>query len=65
MITKEQILPKCEMALDFAAFQVKQLVEKHPNIYPEFTVNGKWSPNKNSWTNWCEGFLPGQMWILH
>lgn len=65
MITKKHIKPKCEMALDFAANQVKKLVEKHPGLYPEFTVNGKWLPNKNPWTNWCEGFLPGQMWILH
>jgi unsaturated chondroitin disaccharide hydrolase len=65
MITREQILPQCEMALNFAAQQVKALVEKHPGIYPEFTIAGKWSANKNPWTNWCEGFLPGQMWILH
>ena len=65
MITKEQIKPKCELALDFAAQQVKHLVDKHPGVYPEFTVDGKWSDNKNPWTSWCEGFLPGQMWILH
>jgi unsaturated chondroitin disaccharide hydrolase len=61
----EQLLSKCETALDFAADQVRNLILNHPNIYPEFTVKGKWSPNKNPWTSWCEGFTPGQMWILY
>ena len=65
MITQEKLKPKCEAALDFAASQVRNLVTKHPGVYPEFTVDGACSPNKNPWTNWCEGFLPGQMWILH
>ncbi|MEA2523090.1 MAG: unsaturated chondroitin disaccharide hydrolase, partial [Thermomicrobiales bacterium] len=25
---------------------------------------GKWRHGKESWTNWCEGFLPGMMWIF-
>jgi unsaturated chondroitin disaccharide hydrolase len=65
MITREQLIPRCELALDFAARQVRHLVESYPGLYPEFTVGGKWSPNKNPWTNWCEGFTPGQMWLLH
>ena len=65
MISQEQLKLQCEAALDFAAYQVKNLVAKHPGLYPEFTVNGVWSPNKNPWTNWCEGFTPGQKWILH
>lgn len=65
MIERQQIIPKCDIALNFATKQVKNLIEKYPDIYPEFTINGKWSSNKNTWTNWCEGFLPGQMWVLY
>ena len=65
MIARQQIKSKCEIALNFASKQVKHLIEKYPGVYPEFTVCGKWSPNANPWTSWCEGFLPGQMWILH
>jgi len=65
MITREQLVPKCTQALDFAAGQVSNLISTQPNIYPEFTVNGKWSPNVTPWTSWCEGFLPGQMWIIY
>ena len=65
MITREQLLPKCEIAFEFAASQVRHLIEVHPNLYPEFTIDGKWSTIKNPWTHWCEGFLPGQMWLLY
>lgn len=65
MIARERLIPKCEIALAFAQKQVRHLIESQPGVYPEYTVNGKWSPNKNPWTSWCEGFLPGQMWILY
>ena len=65
MITREQLITKCEKALDYGSKQIKHLVKEHPGMYPEFTVNGKWLPNKTPWTSWCEGFLPGQMWILY
>lgn len=64
MITREQLLPKCTTAFDFADHQLRNLITHHPNIYPEFTVGGKWLVNETPWTSWCEGFLPGQMWIL-
>ncbi len=65
MKTRDQLLPRCELALAFADRQVRRLVEIHPGLYPEYTVGGVWSPNKNPWTSWCEGFTPGQMWLLH
>ncbi len=65
MIARETLLPKCEHAFGFDGKQLKTLIEKHPDQFPEFTVDGKWSLNKNPWTNWCEGFLGGQLWLLY
>jgi unsaturated chondroitin disaccharide hydrolase len=30
-----------------------------------YTVNGKWKHTGEAWTNWCEGFLGGQLWLLY
>ncbi|MBI2301633.1 MAG: glycoside hydrolase family 88 protein [Armatimonadetes bacterium] len=30
-----------------------------------YTQGGKWRHDGELWTNWCEGFLPGMMWIFH
>ncbi|HEY3441171.1 MAG TPA: glycoside hydrolase family 88 protein [Paludibaculum sp.] len=51
--------------LTFAEKQVKRLVEKHPGFYPIYTKNGKWKHEGPAWTHWCDGFLPGMMWIFH
>ncbi len=58
-------LTRLENALDFAQFQVRKLIEEQPNFFPIYTVNGKWRHAGETWTNWCEGFLPGILWILH
>ncbi|NUQ00676.1 MAG: glycoside hydrolase family 88 protein [Armatimonadetes bacterium] len=29
-----------------------------------YTLGGKWRHGGELWTNWCEGFLPGMMWIF-
>ena len=54
-----------EDALKFAQHQVRTLVETHPEFYPMYTVNGRWKHEGRIWTNWCDGFLPGMMWIFH
>lgn len=51
--------------LQFAQRQVLRLTEQHPDFFPMYTVNGKWKHSGEAWTNWCEGFLPGMMWIFH
>src|SRR5438874_232468 len=51
-------------ALEFAAGQVRKLITSHPDYFPLFTEGGKWKHGKEQWTNWCEGFLPGMMWIF-
>jgi len=57
--------PKLEGAFDFAQNQVRHLIEKHPDYFPIYTQNGKWRHSGEAWTNWCEGFLGGMMWVFH
>ncbi|MBI4891310.1 MAG: glycoside hydrolase family 88 protein [Acidobacteria bacterium] len=28
-------------------------------------MDGKWKHEGPAWTHWCDGFLPGMMWIFH
>ena len=51
--------------LDFAQEQVRRLITRHPDYFPMYTTRGKWKHDGEAWTNWCEGFLPGMMWIFH
>jgi unsaturated chondroitin disaccharide hydrolase len=53
-----------EEAFAFAQDQVRRLIEKHPGFYPMYTKNGKWKHEGPAWTHWCDGFLPGMMWIF-
>jgi unsaturated chondroitin disaccharide hydrolase len=59
------IHPKLISALNFAQDQVKHLTDAHPDDFPIYTKGGKWVHGGESWTNWCEGFLGGMMWIFH
>lgn len=54
-----------EETLAFAERQVTRLIEKYPGYYPVYTQNGKWKHEGPAWTHWCDGFLPGLMWIFH
>jgi unsaturated chondroitin disaccharide hydrolase len=47
-----------------AAQKVSQLVDTHPDAFPLYTKGGRWSVTGDAWTNWCEGFLAGQLWML-
>ncbi len=50
---------------DFAARQFKRLIESHPDRFPMYTTGGRWDFTGETWTNWCEGFLGGQLWLLY
>ncbi|MCC6364049.1 MAG: glycoside hydrolase family 88 protein [Bryobacterales bacterium] len=52
-----------EHALEFGKRQVKRLIETHPDFYPIYTEEGRWKHEGPAWTHWCDGFLPGMMWI--
>lgn len=51
-------------ALAFAQQQVRRLIETHPGFYPLYTDRGRWKHDKPAWTRWCDGFLPGMMWLF-
>lgn len=54
-----------EDAQSFAQKQTKHLIENHPDQYPIYTDVGKWKLEDSAWTHWCDGFLPGLMWIFY
>ena len=53
-----------ENAFRFAQRQVRHLIEAHPDFYPMYTANGIWKHGGPAWTHWCDGFLPGMMWLF-
>jgi unsaturated chondroitin disaccharide hydrolase len=55
---------RAEQALVFAQHQVRNLITAAPDFFPLFTENGRWQHGREAWTNWCEGFLGGMMWIF-
>jgi unsaturated chondroitin disaccharide hydrolase len=69
MISKEielaELRPKLHSAFDFAQKQVKNLIQTYPNYFPMYTEQGQWVHSGEVWTNWCEGFPGGMMWIFH
>lgn len=52
-------------AFGFAQKQVRRLIDKYPGFYPLYTQNGLWKHEGPAWTYWCDGFLPGMMWMFH
>jgi unsaturated chondroitin disaccharide hydrolase len=57
---KEQVVA----ALAFARKQVRRLIDEYPGFYPLYTDRGCWRHDKPAWTRWCDGFLPGMMWLF-
>jgi unsaturated chondroitin disaccharide hydrolase len=65
MTSQPDLTPRFRAALGFASQQVRRLIETYPDFFPMYTVDGKWKHGGEAWTNWCEGFLCGQMWLLY
>jgi unsaturated chondroitin disaccharide hydrolase len=61
---KESFRARADAGLVFADQQVRRLITGHPDYFPLFTRQGKWKHESEAWTNWCEGFLGGMLWIL-
>ena len=57
--------PKLAHAFAFAQTQVEALITRHPDYFPLYTEGGKWQHTGEAWTNWCEGFLGGMMWLFY
>jgi unsaturated chondroitin disaccharide hydrolase len=52
-------------AMDFGKGRLRNLIEKHPDFYPMYTMQGQWKHSGEPWTHWCDGFLPGMLWIVY
>jgi unsaturated chondroitin disaccharide hydrolase len=52
-------------ALEVAASKVSRLITDYPDYFPLYPDHGRWKHGKEAWTNWCEGFLGGQMWLFY
>jgi len=61
---KTSFKDRTEIALAFAGDQLRRLITEHPDYFPLFTKQGKWKHESEAWTNWCEGFLGGMLWIV-
>ena len=53
-----------EHALGFARRQLRALIDRDPDFYPMYTSQGRWHHSGETWTHWCDGFLPGMLWIV-
>ena len=65
MIDEQALRAKCERAFEFASQQLRHLIETAPDTFPMYTDGGRWLHDGEAWTNWCEGFLGGQLWLLY
>ena len=54
-----------ENAFLFAGRQLRALIEREPDFYPMYTASGRWNHAGEPWTHWCDGFLPGVLWIIY
>lgn len=54
-----------EHVFEVAGIRLNALTQNHPDRFPMYTRNGKWNFDGETWTNWCEGFLGGQLWLMH
>jgi unsaturated chondroitin disaccharide hydrolase len=53
-----------EHAFGFARRQLRALIDRDPDFYPMYTSQGRWRHGGEAWTKWCDGFLPGMLWIV-
>jgi unsaturated chondroitin disaccharide hydrolase len=63
--TRAALEPQLRRALDLAADRARFVIDRHPGYHPMYTVGGRWRLEAERWTNWCEGFFPGILWLLH
>jgi unsaturated chondroitin disaccharide hydrolase len=55
---------KFNSVFDAAQVKLRELIISHPDQFPMYTTQGRWDFSGETWTNWCEGFLGGQLWLL-
>ncbi|MCS7247491.1 MAG: glycoside hydrolase family 88 protein [Anaerolineales bacterium] len=59
------IPPEFHRVVEIARQKLLRLVTEYPDLMPSFTENGKWRLQQPGWTNWCEGFLGGALWLIY
>lgn len=59
-----EFLEVAERVWRSAEAKVGDLIKRHPDQFPLYTHHGRWSVSGEAWTNWCEGFLGGELWML-
>jgi unsaturated chondroitin disaccharide hydrolase len=65
MILPADLQYQCTIAFEVAETQLHRLIREHPGLFPIYTTRGKWDFSGETWTNWCEGFLGGQLWLMY
>jgi unsaturated chondroitin disaccharide hydrolase len=60
-----ELIRECRNGVNFAASQLRRLIVQYPDFFPMYTAKGKWKHENEAWTNWCEGFLGGQLWLIY
>ena len=60
-----ELRPRFLKVFNFAETQLRHLITTYPDYFPIYTNQGKWWHSGEAWTNWCEGFLGGQLWLLY
>jgi unsaturated chondroitin disaccharide hydrolase len=63
-LESQKKIPDYNQVFEFAEVQLRNLILNYPNQFPFYTTNGKWDITADPWTNWCEGFLGGQLWLI-
>lgn len=63
-IDPEALRPRLIRAFETAATKVRALVEREPDFFPIYTEGGRWRHSGELWTDWCAGFLAGQLWRI-
>lgn len=59
-----RIPPLYQRVLQVADQKLTHLLNAYPDLTPSFTEKGKWRVQEAGWTNWCEGFLGGALWLM-
>ena len=65
MRNSRRVAESCQLVFATAARKLRRLVTAHPEYLPLYTRYGKWVHDGAAWTNWCEGFTGGQLWLLY
>lgn len=60
----DAVVGAADRTASLAAEKLARLTEADPDFFPLYTKAGRWRHDDPAWTNWCEGFLGGQLWWL-